>query len=367
MKFLDSTIELTLKNPKAHEEKITLVMDLYDLPITKRWLDKIKENIKEKRHLNKNFCFLGWPKSHRNINFLCDRLNKHIKIINEYSSAGIWPTPYFITETYSPDTLIQNEELNQYLMNQLHHHFSCLEGPIWNNSEYMKKIPTTLEHSIGQLNYLCHEIEAYIENQKYAERFGSESLSPSLIFNYIESPIAELHEEDYELFKYTRYFGGVYLHYCQVGKRWDEAYDDRDQLAQGEEIVGLRYYSGEFNVQWGEHQAANFDEKLKLIHEWISSKGVDPNNKKLSLGFLYIGEFNRKKNFGDSSIKSIHELIFNHADIDEIKVIDERETLSCRYPYSELSPDYEGLLVREKQKFKQRMIINLLFPKDRSK
>jgi len=148
-----------------------------------------------------------------------------------------------------------------------------------------------------------------------------------------------------------------------VGKRWDEAYEDRDQLAQGEEIVGLRYYSGEFNVQWGEHQESKFDERIKLIREWIRTKGVDPSDKKLSLGFLYIGEFNRKKNFGDSSIKSIHELIFKHADIEEIKVVDLGETLSCKYPYSELDPEYEELLVREKQKFKQKTIINLLFPK----
>ncbi len=41
-----------------------------------RWLTALKKNLKNKLVLEKNFCFLGFADSKRNIDFLCDELNK---------------------------------------------------------------------------------------------------------------------------------------------------------------------------------------------------------------------------------------------------------------------------------------------------
>ena len=50
-----------------------------------RWLTALKKNLQNKLVLEKNFCFLGFADSTRNIDFLCAELNKATKQINDFS------------------------------------------------------------------------------------------------------------------------------------------------------------------------------------------------------------------------------------------------------------------------------------------
>ena len=51
---------------------------IYDTPLGHRWLDALKDNLKQERILEKNFCFLGFPDSKRNLHYLVGELNKHM-------------------------------------------------------------------------------------------------------------------------------------------------------------------------------------------------------------------------------------------------------------------------------------------------
>ena len=44
---------------------------IYDTPLGKRFLQALKDNIEQKRILEKNFCFLGFADSKRDLRFLC--------------------------------------------------------------------------------------------------------------------------------------------------------------------------------------------------------------------------------------------------------------------------------------------------------
>ena len=53
--------------PSTLENKIIIdyngnevTVDVYDTPLGKRFLDALKDNLSQKRILEKNFCFLGW-------------------------------------------------------------------------------------------------------------------------------------------------------------------------------------------------------------------------------------------------------------------------------------------------------------------
>ena len=46
-------------------------IETYDTPLGRRWLDALQDNIENKRVLEKNFCFLGFADSKRDLNFLC--------------------------------------------------------------------------------------------------------------------------------------------------------------------------------------------------------------------------------------------------------------------------------------------------------
>ena len=78
--------------PSTLENKIIIdyngnevTVDVYDTPLGKRFLDALKDNLSQKRILEKNFCFLGWADSKRDLNFLCRELNKSIEQINSFT------------------------------------------------------------------------------------------------------------------------------------------------------------------------------------------------------------------------------------------------------------------------------------------
>jgi len=48
---------------------------IYDTPLGHRWLEALKDNLKQKRILEKNFCFLGFADSKRNLRYLVQELN----------------------------------------------------------------------------------------------------------------------------------------------------------------------------------------------------------------------------------------------------------------------------------------------------
>ena len=44
---------------------------LYDTPLGKRFIEALKDNLDKERILEKNFCFLGWADSKRDLKYLC--------------------------------------------------------------------------------------------------------------------------------------------------------------------------------------------------------------------------------------------------------------------------------------------------------
>ena len=60
-------------------------INIYDTPLGKRFIEALKDNLEKQRILEKNFCFLGWASSTRDLNFLCGELNKSIDQINSFT------------------------------------------------------------------------------------------------------------------------------------------------------------------------------------------------------------------------------------------------------------------------------------------
>ena len=92
--------------PSTLEDKILIdyngkkvKVDIYSTPLGKRFIEALRDNLKQKRVLEKNFCFLGWADSKRNLNFLCRELNKNIEQINSFN----FDPPYQKIEPFVSD------------------------------------------------------------------------------------------------------------------------------------------------------------------------------------------------------------------------------------------------------------------------
>jgi hypothetical protein len=320
-------------------------INLYDTPLGRRFLEALKDNLIKKRILEKNFCFLGWAGSKRDLDFLVRELNTHVAQINSFR----FDPPYekihpFVRDDFqyssslpigkAPDGDVSKtpgKRLKHEACNLLHRYFEELQGSAWQLSPYYKQADHDTKYAIRQLNNICHEIESWV-NADRKMAMEPEWMRPSQITTFLNAPRHDLHEEDYELFKQNRYdreLGGVYLHWSQVGKTLYEVFRDEGAPkmtdAMCSEINHQKYYSGEFDVEWGdtitEEQHPFKREEMDQYRAWLKSNGYDWDDPKLSLGYIKIGQTDMKLAFGDKEFLEVYDEMKNNLNITGIHII----------------------------------------------
>jgi len=359
-KFLFELVRVGL-NDRAY------YIETYDTPLSLRWLEALKDNLIKKRVLEKNFCFLGFADSKRDLNFLCRELNKSIEQINSF---GFEPTyekiDPFVADDFQyssslpigkavngDEKLTPGKRLKHEACNLLHRYFEELQGTAWQVSNFYKQADAETKYAIRQLNNICHEIESWVSADR-KKAFEPEWMRPSQITTFLNAPRYDLHEEDFELFKQNRYdreMGGVYLHWSQVGKTLYEVFRDEhapkmtDALCS--EINHQKYYSGEFDIEWGQtitEQTHDFKkQEMDEYRAWLKDNSYDWEDPKLSLGYIKIGQVDIQRTFGSSAtFKEIYDTMSKNLNISNIKSMSSR-TIECAYPYTLDSNDWKQI------------------------
>ena len=337
--------------PSTLEDKILIdynnkkvKIDIYDTPLGHRFLEALRDNLIEKRLLEKNFCFLGWASSSRDLNFLCHELNKSIEQINSFT----FNPPYeridpFVADDFQYSAKLKTGvcpdgdemskpglRLKHDACNLLHRYFEELQGTAWQISEYYKQADGETKYAIRQLNNICHEIESWVLSYRKSI-VEPEWIRPSQITTFLNAPRYDLHEEDFELFKQNRYnreLGGVYLHWSQVGKTLVEVYRDEHAPKMTEalcsEINHQKYYSGEFDIEWGntitETKHDFKKQEMEGFRVWLKENNYDWEDPKLALGYIKIGQVDLETSFQNRPFTSIYEIMKDNLNIKNITI-----------------------------------------------
>ena len=343
---------------------------VYDTPLGQRWLEALKDNLKQERILEKNFCFLGFADSKRDLNYLVAELNSNIAKINSFTFTPPYENihPFTVDDfQYSSslpigkavngdESVTPGKRLKHESCNLLHRYFEELQGTAWQLSEFYKQSDLETKYAIRQLNNICHEIEGWVmaDRDKIVD---PEWMRPSQITTFLNAPRHDLHEEDLQLFKQNRYdreLGGVYLHWSQVGKTLYEVFRDEhapkmtDALCS--EINHQKYYSGEFDVEWGqtitEEQHDFKKQEMNDYRKWLEANGYDWEDSKLSLGYIKIGQVDLQRTFGtDASIHKIHTVMTDNLNITSIRTIT-GPSVECDYPYTLDDVDWKQIQMK---------------------
>ena len=356
-KFLFELVRVGL-NDRAY------YIQTYDTPLGHRWIEALRDNLKQKKVLEKNFCFLGFADSKRDLHYLVMELNRYIAQLNSFT----FDPPYenihpFVADDFQysgklktslgPEKETPGLRLKHEACNLLHRYFEELQGTAWDVSKYYKQADLKTKYAIRQLNNLCHEIESWVSSYRKSI-VDPDWIRPSQITTFLNAPRMDLHEEDFQLFKQNRYdreLGGVYLHWSQVGKTLYEVFRDehapRMTDALCSEINHQKYYSGEFDIEWGQtitEQTHDFKkQEMDEYRAWLKDNGYDWEDPKLSLGYIKIGQVDLQRTFGSSAtFKEIYETMSKNLNITSIKTMSNR-TIECEYPYTLDSDDWQQI------------------------
>jgi len=131
------------------------------------------------------------------------------------------------------------------------------------------------------------------------------------------------------------------MHWCQIGKTLMEVYadegapdltvgDDPTDISVGagstcEAINALKFYSGEFDIEWAKDVTYAGDNPWHKTHidgfyQWLEKNGVDPELPDLSLGYLPIASVDIKESFGNQDMFDIWKTMGEHLDIYQIEI-----------------------------------------------
>ena len=351
-------MKIVYRNPLDLSDTLDVHFAMYESDFLRRWKHELKILLQQNYHLEKNYNFLGFVESPRNIDYLCQQINDAIRQINRFNSSNKWGNaglePYAIQDHFDRDTVMYSADLpigpavngdematpglriKHDAMNRLHRYFEDLQGEAWGLSNYYKIADSTTKYAIRQLNDLCHELESYVLSYRKS-KFEPEWQRPSQINTWLQAPRSDLSDEDYKLFlenKFDRTCGGVYLHWAQIGKTHIEVFRDEDGKDVDDivcsSISALKYYSGEFDIEWGkditEHTAPWLAQEQLEFRTWLQRNGFDETDPKLALGFIKIGQCNLMKSFDTTDPIKIWSILAKHLDVFKITIDDVTNT-----------------------------------------
>jgi hypothetical protein len=353
MSGINQLIKVTLRNPLDHADLLDYYIVTNDTQLAQDWTKALKLELQNNKQIEKNFCFLGFPKTARTLEYLCDELNSAVEVINKFDFTNYGLENYIIEEWFHPNTVrfpdtysiegtVMSEaigtrrkhiglEPKHSILNQLHNHFERLQGTVTNLSSYYKVADYETKYAIRQLNNICHEIENIILSQRKAI-VNPNWVRPTQITTFLAAdrhPLTDEHRQGFITNGYDRRFGHVYMHWTQIGKTYFEVWRDEGAPKLNktvcEAITNLKYYSGEFDVEWGKDVtiANNYpwhNKQQQDFKEWLIANNLDPTDANLSLGYLPLGYIDLERSFGTTDMFSIWNQLSTHLDIYSITV-----------------------------------------------
>ena len=340
------TVKIVLRNPLQHSDQIDYTIVPADNALAADWMVALKQLVQADNLLEKNFCFMGFPKTARTLEYLCDEANAAAAVINNFFDD------YKIEEVLAPADCIgydyNDNGPNQVVFNRLHLHFETLQGTVNQLSDYYYRADYETKYAIRQLNNTCHEMETLILSQRKLIN-NPYWTRPSQITTFLAAPRYDLkdqHRDGFATNGYDRVLGGVYMHWAQIGKTLFEVFRDEHAPVLTDAVCSavteLKYYSGEFDVEWGNDVTYSGNrpwhaEEQDRFRQWLVDNGRDPMDPALSLGYLPIGQVALSESFGTTDYQTIWDMLGSHSDIYKIEL----NGVSSTFDYCWTDADYK--------------------------
>jgi hypothetical protein len=333
-------IEMQLRSKDNNTHKIYI--DIYDSPLSRKWLTALNDLLKRNLHLEKNYQFFGFADGDRNGELLIQQINSVIGAINNSDNLSYYIEDYFTLE----NSINEDLSINHDHFNQLHRYFEDLQGTTQSLSPHFLAANDKERWYIRQTNLLCHEFESWaLSNRK--KHTAPEWMRPSQLMCWINAPKFELDENDFELFgidTLARPLGGVFVGVNKaVGKHHWEVFSDEGKDSRIDELTtttlrGQTLAAGDFDIEWannpGEYEFMK--KRLQEFREWLIVNGFDPEDKTLTIGHPQVGQVDLERSFGSTNYIDVWNTLYKYLDVYSIRTSD----AYAEYDYRWSDPDF---------------------------
>ena len=324
-------VEILLRNNMGFV--LPVHFDVYDNSLSRKWLDAFNSILDNNLHLEKNYCFFGFPDSPRDLHHLAYEINQVIAGINASS------IDYNIDDFFSADNMVEKNystragkdiiEVNHEKFNQLHLYFEDTQGVSGAMSKHYESADAETRWYIRQLNLLCHEAECLVLSLG-RQQTTPEWVRPSNVMCWLHAPRFVLEEEDYKLFgidTIARDPGGVYVGVNKaVGKHHYEVFSDEGGDSRIDELTTTTLKpqteaAGDFDIEWGKATKDQkfMQTKLNNFRTWLVANNFDPDDPSLTIGHPKIGQVDMQHTFGTDDFAVMLTKLSKHLDVFSIK------------------------------------------------
>jgi len=329
------------------DDLLTVYINVYDSTLSRKWLAALNNLIAGNYHLEKNYCFFGFPDGPRNGILIIGEINRSIQAIN-HANIGYQIDNHFTLE----NSVNEFNGVNHQQFNLLHRYFEDLQGTSGNMSVYYQKADAQTRWYIRQLNLLCHEFESWQLSWR-KKHTAPEWQRPSQLMCWLNAPRFALDVDDYELFgieTIARDMGGVYVGVNKaVGKHHWEVFQDEGRDSRIDELTTTSLKNqteaaGDFDIEWA-NNPGTFPFMIKQLEDfkqWLINNGFDPEDKTLTIGHPKVGQVDLQRSFATEDYQKIWQQLNTHLNVCAIRNSDAR----AEYPYSWSDTDYADQQIR---------------------
>ena len=336
-------IEITLRG--QHSE-LAVYINVDDNSLGRKWLAALNHLLQNQYHLEKNYCWMGWTSTARDLEYLCVQINRSIHQINSSS------VNYRINDWFMPSNVVAPDgDVDHAHMNALHRYFEELQGWSGGISNYYQQADGETRWHIRQLNLLCHELESLVLSLR-KDREAPEWKRPSQLMCWLNAPRYQLDTEDYELFgieTLNRRLGGVYVGVNKaVGKAHWEVFNDEGRGIDELTTTTLRNQTeaaGDFDIEWA-RDPGSYTWQIKKLEEfrtWLINNGFDPADPELTIGHPQVAQVDLSRSFGTTEYTAIWAKLAQHLDVYSIRTGKAQAT----YKYHWSDADYAEQQIRK--------------------
>jgi hypothetical protein len=285
----------------SNNDEFEIEFESYDNSISDRWSMALYDQCQRDNRIIEPDRLYNFPDGQWTEEMIVNELNSCIDVLNRYS------------QVISHRAFVG---MPQEQLNNLHHYFENLRGGVLSPGSYYKSANALQRDCLDRYNVIIHRAENFYSGHT------KQGVYPRIVSRFHNRQRYPLMDKDYQHFTFERYFGELYINYCEVGKPIYDVYKDNDDIVGEDNIRPLRFYSPDFTCYFHNRSLSSIQNFENGMNEWwdrndnyLTALGFTKGDPRNAMGYIPVGKLITKY-----SEQQLVQLICEYNTMDRVEI-----------------------------------------------